>query len=267
MRMLAEWRLFYAPSGLRRFGLVGIATASLAACGGDSPETQESGVDVASLSSVAADTVEGLLLVATDGLTLQPCGSAEVTWVAEARGADLRKAADGLSVGSATPVLARVFGKEFEPRQDGPGAAYGSGLYVLQWVYLAEDISACSVPPAGSAGVTAPAVAGEGMPVLPAGVTLRALGNEPFWNVDVSATSVRVGRLGFEDLEFTLTGPVVDDGRRSWTGEGSEHRFELVVTEQECADTMADRTYPFTARLTLDEQELSGCALEAPTGS
>ena len=265
--MLAEWRWFYAPSGLRRFCLVGIAAASLAACGGDAPETHESGVDVASLSSISADTVEGLLVAANDGLTLQPCGSAEVAWVAEARGADLRKAANGLSVGSGAPVLARVFGKEFEPRQDGPGAAYGSGLYVLQWVYLAEDISGCSVPAAGSKVVTEPAVEGEGMPVLPPGVTLRALGNEPFWNVDVSAASVRIGRLGFDDIDFTAAGPAVDDGRRTWTGEGSEHRFELVVTEDECADTMVDRTYPFTARLVLDGQELNGCALEAPEGN
>lgn len=265
--MLSEWRWFYAPSGLRRFGLVGIAAASLAACGGDSPESRESGVDVASLSSVSADTVEGLLVVGTDGLTLQPCGSAEVAWVAEGRGADLRRAADGLSVGSDTPVLARVFGKEFEPRQDGPGAAYGRGLYVLQWVYLAEDTSGCLVLPAELEQVPAPAAEGEGMPVLPAGVTLRALGNEPFWNLDVSEDSVRVGRLGFEDLEFAVSGPVVDAGNRTWAGEGGGHRFELQVTEERCADTMADRTYPYSARLTLDGQELRGCALEAPAGN
>jgi uncharacterized membrane protein len=215
-----------------------MAAAYLAACGGDSPEVRDAGVDVASLSSVSADTVEGLLVVAAGGLTLQPCGSAEVAWVTEARGADLRKAADGLSVGTGTPVLARVFAKEFTPRQAGPGAAYGSGIYE-----------------------------GEGMPVLPAGVTLRALGNEPFWNLDVSEASVRVGRLGFEDLEFAVTGPVVDAGIRTWAGEGGGHRFELLVTEERCADTLADRTYPFSARLTLDGQELSGCALEAPAGN
>ena len=265
--MLSEWRWFYAPSGLRRFGLVGIAAASLAACGGDSPEFQESGVDVASLSSVSADTVEGLLVVGADGLTLQPCGSAEVAWVAEARGADLMKAADGLSVGSDTPVLARVFSKEFEPRQNGPGAAYARGLYVLQWVYLAEDTSGCSVPPAELEQVPAPAAEGEGIPLLPAGVTLRALGDDPFWNVAVWEASVRVGRLGFEDLEFAVSGPVVVAGIRTWAGEGGGHRFELLVTEERCADTMADRTYPYSARLTLDGQELRGCALEAPAGN
>jgi uncharacterized membrane protein len=244
-----------------------MAAAYLAACGGDSPEVRDAGVDVASLSSVSADTVEGLLVVAAGGLTLQPCGSAEVAWVTEARGADLRKAADGLSVGTGTPVLARVFAKEFTPRQAGPGAAYGSGIYVLQWVFLAEDTSGCLVPSAEPEQVPAPASEGEGMPVLPAGVTLRALGNEPFWNLDVSEASVRVGRLGFEDLEFAVTGPVVDAGIRTWAGEGGGHRFELLVTEERCADTLADRTYPVSARLTLDGQELSGCALEAPAGN
>jgi len=265
MRSERQWG--YAPFGLRRFGLVGVAAVYLAACGGDSPEVHDASIDVASLSSIPADTVEGLLVVGTDGLTLQPCGSAELVWVAEARDADLRKAADGLSVGSGTPVLARVLGKAFEPRQDSPGAAYGSGIYVLQWVFLAEDTSGCPVPVAVPEEGSEPAAEGEGMPVLPTGVTLRALGNEPFWHVDVSTTSVRVGRLGFEDLEFTATGPAVDAGIRTWVGENGGHRFELVVTEDECADTMADRTYPFTARLTLDEQELNGCALEAPAGN
>jgi uncharacterized membrane protein len=244
-----------------------MAAAYLAGCGGDSPEVHDAGVDVASLSSVSADTVEGLLVVAAAGLTLQPCGSAEVSWVTEARGADLRKSADGLSVGTGTPMLARVFAKTFKPRQDGPGAAYGSGIYVLHWVFLAEDTSGCLVPPAEPAQVSAPAAEGEGMPVLPAGVTLRALGNEPFWNADVSEASVRVGRLGFEDLEFAVTAPVVDAGIQTWAGEGGGHRFELLVTEERCADTMADRTYAFSARLTLDGQVLSGCALEAPAGN
>lgn len=224
-------------------------------------------MDVASLSSVPADTVEGLLVIDTDGLTLQPCGSAEVAWVAEARGADLRTAADGLSVGSGTPVLARVLGKPFEPRREGPGAAYGTGIYVLQWVFLAEDTSGCPALAAEPGEDSVQAAEEEGMPVLPMGVILRALGNEPFWHVDVSATSVRVGRLGSDDLEIATSGPAVDAGIRTWVGEEGGRRFELVVTEDECADTMADRTYPFTARLTLDEQELRGCALEAPDGN
>ena len=265
MRSERQWG--YAPFSLRRFGLAGVAAVYLAACGGDSPEVHDSSIDVASLSSVPADTVEGLLVVGTDGLTLQPCGSAELVWVAEARDADLRKAADGLSVGSGTPVLARVLGKAFEPRQDGPGAAYGSGIYVLQWVFLAEDTSGCPVPVAVPEEGSEPAAEGEGMPVLPAGVTLRALGNEPFWHVDVSTTSVRVGRLGFEDLEFAVTGPAVAAGIRTWAGEGGAHQFELVVELAECSDTMVDRTYPFTARLVLDGQELNGCALEAPGGN
>ncbi|MGB3561522.1 MAG: hypothetical protein WBC09_00520 [Thermoanaerobaculia bacterium] len=265
MRSERQWG--YAPSSLRRFGLVGVAAVYLAACGGDSPEVHDSSIDVASLSSVSADTVEGLLVVGTDGLTLQPCGSAELVWVAEARDADLRKAADGLSVGSGTPVLARVLGKAFKPRQGGPGAAYESGIYVLQWVFLAEDTSGCPVPVPVPEESTEPAAEGEGMPVLPAGVTLRALGNEPFWHVDVAAASVRVGRLGFEDLEFAVTGPAAAGGIRTWAGEGGGHRFELVVEQAECPDTMADRTYSFTARLTLDGQELSGCALEASGGN
>ena len=212
------------------------------------------------MSSAVADTLEGLLRVGEDGLTFQTCGSGQEAWVIESPGADLRVAADGLSVDAGAPVFARLVGGVTTPPDAGPGSGYASAIAVRQWVYLAEDISGCpeGLEPANGGEATSE---GEGMPVLPPGVTLRALGNEPFWHVDVSPNSVRVGRLGFDDLEFPTAGPVSENGARRWSGEADGHRFQLVVEQEGCSDTMADRTYPFTARLTLDEQELIGCAL------
>ena len=255
-----------ASNGLRRAGSSCVLVAAfLAACGGDSAEVRAPAAEEATLPGAAADTLEGLLRVSEDGLTFQACGSGRESWVIESPGADLRVAAEGLSVDAGAPMFARLVGGVVDPPDAGPGSGHTSAIAVRQWVYLAEDTSGCPVELEPVDGREA-ASEGEEMPVLPSGVTLRALGNEPFWHADVSPTSVRVGRLGFDDLEFPTSGPVSENGARSWSGEADGHRFVLVVEPEGCSDTMVDRTYPFTARLTLDEQELVGCALEAPAG-
>jgi putative lipoprotein len=159
--------------------------------------------------------------------------------------------------------LARVLGESVIPPGEGPGAAYADAIRVVQWVYLAEDTSGCE----GAVASIIPAEAqpeGEGMPSFPPGTWLRALGNEPFWNVTVGVEGVRVSRLGFDDIAFPVSGPTVESGTRIWSGESAGHRFELAIREDRCADTMADRTYPFTAVLMLDGTEYQGCALESP---
>ena len=256
-----------ASNGLRRAGSSCVLVAAfLAACGGDSAEVRAPAAEEATLPGAVADTLEGLLWVSEDGLTFQACGSGQESWVIESPGADLRDAADGLSVDVGAAMFARLVGGVVDPPDAGPGSGHTSAIAVRQWVYLAEDTSSCPVWDLERTDGGEVTSEGEGMPVLPPGVTLRALGNEPFWHVDVSPTSVRVGRLGFDDLEFPTTSLVSENRARSWSGEADGHRFQLVVEQEECSDTMVDRTYPFTARLTLDEQELIGCALEAPGG-
>ena len=105
---------------------------------------------------------------------------------------------------------------------------------------------------------------------------LRAFGNEPFWNVILSANDgIVYGRLGEADISFPyqapreavgdptslVFGPVRDSTRR--------HQIEVQVTDLECPDTMADAIHPMRARVILDGEELLGCARaldEAPPG-
>ena len=105
---------------------------------------------------------------------------------------------------------------------------------------------------------------------------LRAFGNEPFWNVTLSASDgIVYGRLGEADIAFPyqapreavgdptslVFGPVRDSTRR--------HQIEVQVTDLECPDTMADAVHPMRARVILDGEELLGCARaldEAPAG-
>jgi uncharacterized membrane protein len=96
---------------------------------------------------------------------------------------------------------------------------------------------------------------------------LRAFGNEPFWNVTLSATDgIVYGRLGEADISFpyevpheaageptTLVfGPVVDST--------AQHEIEVQLTSEECPDTMADVIHPMRAKVIVDGEELLGCA-------
>ena len=96
---------------------------------------------------------------------------------------------------------------------------------------------------------------------------LRAFGNEPFWNVTLSAANgIVYGRLGEADIAFPyhapqdvagdpaklVFGPVRDSTRR--------HEIEVQVTDEECPDTMADAIHPMRAKVIVDREELLGCA-------
>ena len=113
-----------ASNGLRRAGSSCVLVAAfLSACGGDSAEVRDPGAEEATLPGAVADTLEGLLRVGEDGLTFQPCGSGQESWVIESPGADLRVAADGLSVDAGAPMFARLVGGVVDPPNAGPGGA------------------------------------------------------------------------------------------------------------------------------------------------
>jgi len=104
----------------------------------------------------------------------------------------------------------------------------------------------------------------------------RAFGNEPFWNVTLSAADgIVYGRMGEAEIRFPyqaphyarsdsailVFGPVRDSG--------TEHEIEVRISAEECPDTMADVVHPMQARVIVDGEELDGCASsldEAPPG-
>lgn len=120
---------------------VSAVAAGVAACNGESGQAGARGA--ADATRIVTDTLEGLLRIEAEGLTLQPCDSGGPAWVVEAAGADLRNAAAGLSADDGTPLLARVVGETVTPPQMGPGAGRAVAIRVVQWVYLAEDTSGC----------------------------------------------------------------------------------------------------------------------------
>ncbi len=113
------------------------------------------------------------------------------------------------------------------------------------------------------------------MPVEKDPGPVRAMGNEPFWHVDLSEDDGLVySRLGEESITFPYAAPEM-------TGEApvayaygpiadatGAHTIQLIIVDEPCQDTMADLVHPMTSIVTLDGEELRGCArpLEVAAG-
>ncbi|MFS4436814.1 MliC family protein [Paracoccaceae bacterium GXU_MW_L88] len=87
-------------------------------------------------------------------------------------------------------------------------------------------------------------------------IPFRAGGNEPFWSVSVEGRSMTLARPDFEDVVV----PTASVSRTDTGWQFAASAFTLDVTDQRCDDTMADRSYPFTASVTVGGMEMTGCA-------
>jgi uncharacterized membrane protein len=95
---------------------------------------------------------------------------------------------------------------------------------------------------------------------------LRAFGNEPFWSVTIpTADSIVYGRMGEVDIPFPYEGSEYVEGDSIFVlgpihDATGQHEIEIRISTQDCQDTMADVVHPMRALVTIDGEELSGCA-------
>lgn len=111
------------------------------------------------------------------------------------------------------------------------------------------------------AGAAPPAATG-GMPGA-----FICTGNEPSWRLEIDGEGAEYSRLGAAPEKQALAGRqrTLDFLRPRltvWRGAASGVAKDLVafVSEERCADTMADKTFPYSARISLPDGEvLAGC--------
>jgi len=93
----------------------------------------------------------------------------------------------------------------------------------------------------------------------------RASGNEPFWSI----TTTPGGGLTLrrpEDLEpLAFKGPKAVGKPAAWIFLGRQHAgspstLQLILTQEPCQDTMADKDWTWRAMLIMDRDVLRGCA-------
>jgi uncharacterized membrane protein len=126
-----------------------------------------------------------------------------------------------------------------------------------------ESVSSGAAPasgpqPSASSAAASPAPTAPAPPDVPS--KLSALGTEPFWNA----------RIDGSDLVYTTpedqTGQSArltrsdKDGGAEFSGKLGASAIHLEVTRRACSDGMSDRTYRFTAVLTIGSERRDGCA-------
>lgn len=90
--------------------------------------------------------------------------------------------------------------------------------------------------------------------------TIKLVGNEPFWGMTIEADQLNYSTP--ENIEGSTTTVTRFAGNNGLGFAGSLDRetLQVAVTPGSCNDTMSDRTYPFTATVTLGDRTLTGCA-------
>lgn len=111
-------------------------------------------------------------------------------------------------------------------------------------------------PPAG--GAAGPAVPASQAAVFPA--ALQALGNEPFWSVQVDGAQLRWSSPeNIEGIGLTAQRAEGNDGLYL-RGEMAGQAVQLHVQAGSCSDGMSDTVYPWRATWTQGGTVFKGCA-------
>jgi uncharacterized membrane protein len=90
-------------------------------------------------------------------------------------------------------------------------------------------------------------------------VIYKALGNEPFWHVDVRASELQL----FEMADLRVTAPKFTLEERADGREYKSPELRLSIRYTPCSDGMSDRTYPHTARVEYAKGSFTGCGWPA----
>ena len=118
--------------------------------------------------------------------------------------------------------------------------------------------------PAAAAAASPPAATAAERPTprtgpwSPSGYAL--VGTEPFWGGSLSGTKLRymVPEDQFGDVIETRAAYAPD--RETYSGSYKAAPFVLTLTRGPCSDGMSDRTYAFSAELSVRRETRRGCA-------
>lgn len=92
----------------------------------------------------------------------------------------------------------------------------------------------------------------------------RAVGNEPFWAVQVNASGITLKTPEQQGgIVFPVPLPRIEGKKFHWassTPAPNAHTIDITIVEGECSDTMSDKKWTHTASVVIDGRLLTGCA-------
>jgi len=179
--------------------------------------------------------------------SLRRCGEDDALWVVDTT--NLLKDLHG-ELAPGTAPYAEIFvvatGRVGPPQEEGFGADYPGTLMIDEVIYAAVEGFGCDFDLSRFA--------------------YRALGNEPFWMVEVLPAEMRLTRPGQPVLMWTDVNKKETAGGVVFHATGGDRpRVELAIEKRPGRDTMSGAYFGLSATLVLDGQTLTGHALRGTT--
>lgn len=92
------------------------------------------------------------------------------------------------------------------------------------------------------------------------GVTFRALGQEPSWNLEIGAQNLTlITDLGQRRTELTYSSPEVVGQKTTYRTTGGGHDLLVVIDRIACADSMSGEAFEASVTVTFDSALFYGC--------
>jgi uncharacterized membrane protein len=241
----------------RRSWVAALLLMSASACernsGGPATTLPETGPGTTPAGATPAVAVEaesslaikrGVVMLSADSRVLRLCGQSGDVWLVQQDDLTLDETYARLAGEPGTPLYVEVRGE----RIDSPaGTAIPDSF---KQAFLLEELLYASVP-------------GEGGSCDAANPAWRVLarGNEPFWAVEVSADKLLLRQPGQTDpLQYSQEKTGDAEGMVTYRGTSGEHSLELTIASAACSDSMSGEYFAYTAEVSLDGQQLRGCA-------
>ncbi len=89
--------------------------------------------------------------------------------------------------------------------------------------------------------------------------TLRLIGTEPFWGFEIAGTAATYTSPDNLDGTAISVSRFAGNNGLGFSGELDGQSLQIAVTPGDCSDGMSDRSYPFTATVSLGQSTLFGC--------
>jgi len=101
--------------------------------------------------------------------------------------------------------------------------------------------------------------------VGPADERFRARGNEPFWSLEITRSTLTFRPLEGSPIVLPSPRPEIVGRDRRYTARGDGHEITVTVTDRVCADDMSGMPYPSAVTAVVDGKEYRGCGGEPAT--
>ena len=89
--------------------------------------------------------------------------------------------------------------------------------------------------------------------------TFRAHGNEPFWGLEITRTTITFSSPDAKPISLPAGEPALSERGRRYAARSEGHQLTATVSDKACQDGMSGMTYPNTVSVTVDGRELHGC--------